>query len=64
MSAALDDYLITPTSGYDRPLFLDVGLQGRDVAPTSTLTLYDQSIANHQDVNCTCTPTRTTPGPY
>lgn len=47
---ALDAYLGTPTSGYDRPLFLGVGLLDRDVPPNSTLTLYDQLTANHQDV--------------
>jgi hypothetical protein len=50
MSTALDDYLTTPTSGYDRPLFLGVGLQDHDVPPASTLTLYDQLVANGQDV--------------
>jgi Secretory lipase len=50
MSAALDEYMTTPTSGYDRPLFLGVGLMDHDVPPVSTLTLYDQLVANHQHV--------------
>ncbi|CAN5733331.1 prolyl oligopeptidase family serine peptidase [soil metagenome] len=50
MNMALDDYLTTPTGGYDRPLFLGVGLQDHDVPPESTLTLYDQLVANGQDV--------------
>jgi hypothetical protein len=50
MTAALDDYMTTPTSGYDRPLFLGVGLQDHDVPPSSTLTLYDQLVATGQDV--------------
>ncbi|BCI52568.1 lipase [Mycolicibacterium litorale] len=47
---ALDAYLGTPVSGYDRPLFLGVGLRDRDVPPSSTLSLYDQLTANRQDV--------------
>ncbi|BBY16768.1 lipase [Mycolicibacterium litorale] len=47
---ALDAYLGTPVSGYDRPLFLGVGLRDRDVPPSSTLSLYDQLTANGQDV--------------
>ncbi|MGE2712576.1 lipase family protein [Mycolicibacterium litorale] len=47
---ALDEYLGIPVSGYDRPLFLGVGLRDRDVPPTSTLSLYDQLTANRQDV--------------
>ncbi|CAN5324922.1 prolyl oligopeptidase family serine peptidase [soil metagenome] len=50
MSGALHDYMTTPTSGYDRPLFLGVGLQDHDVPPVSTLTLYDQLVANKQEV--------------
>jgi hypothetical protein len=40
----------TPTSGYDRPLFLGVGLLDRDVPPSSTLTFHDELVQNHQDV--------------
>jgi Prolyl oligopeptidase family len=47
---ALDAYLGTPVSGYDRPIFLGVGLLDRDVPPDSTLGLYDQLSANGQDV--------------
>jgi hypothetical protein len=47
---ALDAYMGTPVSGYDRPIFLGVGLLDRDVPPNSTLTLYDQLKANGQDV--------------
>ncbi|KHO22243.1 lipase [Mycolicibacterium setense] len=47
---ALDAYLGTPTSGYDRPIFLGVGLQDRDVPPNMTLQLDDQLRANGQDV--------------
>jgi acetyl esterase/lipase len=47
---ALDAYMGTPVSGYDRPIFLGVGLLDRDVPPDSTLSLYDQLRANGQDV--------------
>lgn len=47
---ALDAHLGIPADGYDRPIFLGVGLLDRDVPPSSTLTLHDQLIANHQDV--------------
>ncbi len=47
---ALDRYLGTPTSGYDRPIFLGVGLLDRDVPPTMSLQLDDQLKANGQDV--------------
>jgi Prolyl oligopeptidase family/Secretory lipase len=50
IGVALDEYMGTPSSGYDRPLFLGVGLLDRDVPPSSTLTFYDQLVANHQDV--------------
>ena len=50
VSQALDDYMGTPVSGYDRPIFLGVGLLDRDVPPKSSLTLYDQLRANNQDV--------------
>lgn len=50
ISAALDDYMGTPVSGYDRPIFLGVGLLDRDVPPKSSLVLYDQLTANNQDV--------------
>jgi dipeptidyl aminopeptidase/acylaminoacyl peptidase len=40
----------TPSTGFDRPIFLGVGLLDRDVPPESTLTFYDQLVANNQDV--------------
>ncbi|WKG06512.1 S9 family peptidase [Mycolicibacterium sp. HK-90] len=47
---ALDAYLGTPTSGYDRPIFLGVGLLDRDVPPSMSQQLDDQLRANGQDV--------------
>lgn len=47
---ALDAYLGTPTSGYDRPIFLGVGLRDRDVPPSMSQQLDDQLRANGQDV--------------
>ena len=38
-SAALDRYMGTPTSGYDRPVFLGVGLKDTDVPVQSSITL-------------------------
>lgn len=50
MAEALREYVYTPTTGYDRPIFLGVGLQDVDVPPTSTLTFYNQLRAHNQDV--------------
>ncbi|CAN5591736.1 prolyl oligopeptidase family serine peptidase [soil metagenome] len=50
INEALEQYMGTATSGYDRPLFLGVGLLDRDVPPSSTLTFYDQLVANRQNV--------------
>jgi Prolyl oligopeptidase family/Secretory lipase len=50
ISEALDAYLGTPTNGYDRPIFLGVGLLDRDVPPNMSLQLDDQLRANGQDV--------------
>lgn len=50
MAAALHDFMGTPSTGFDRPIFLGVGLLDRDVPPQSTLTFYDQLVANNQDV--------------
>ena len=50
MGAALYDFMGTPASGFDRPIFLGVGLLDRDVPPSSTLTFYDQLVANNQNV--------------
>lgn len=47
---ALAQYMGTATSGYDRPLFLGVGLLDRDVPPSSTRNFYDQLVANGQKV--------------
>ena len=47
---ALQDFMGTPVSGYDRPIFLGVGLLDRDVPPASTLAFYDQLMANNQNV--------------
>jgi hypothetical protein len=47
---ALYEYMGTPTAGYDRPIFLGVGLLDRDVPPSSTLGFYDQLVANNQNV--------------
>lgn len=47
---ALDAYMGTPADGYDRPIFLGVGLLDRDVPPQSTLKFYDQLVANNQNV--------------
>ena len=50
VDAALDAYLGTPVSGYDRPIFLGAGLLDTDVPAKSSLLLYDQLKANNQDV--------------
>ncbi|CAA0102168.1 Uncharacterised protein [Mycolicibacterium vanbaalenii] len=50
VSEALDDYMGTPVTGYDRPIFLGAGLLDRDVPAKSSLVLYDQLQANNQDV--------------
>lgn len=47
---ALHDFMGTPVSGFDRPIFLGVGLLDRDVPPESTLAFYDQLVANNQNV--------------
>ncbi|CAN5466062.1 prolyl oligopeptidase family serine peptidase [soil metagenome] len=50
INEALAQYMGTATSGYDRPIFLGVGLLDRDVPPSSTLTFYDELVANGQNV--------------
>lgn len=50
VTQALDAYLGTPTSGYDRPIFLGVGLLDRDVPPNMSIQLNDQLLANGQNV--------------
>ncbi|WP_197508353.1 S9 family peptidase [Mycobacterium sp. E802] len=47
---AIDAYLGTPTSGYDRPIFLGVGMLDHDVPPNMSLQLDEQLRANGQDV--------------
>jgi acetyl esterase/lipase len=47
---ALSDYMGIPTTGYDRPVFLGVGLLDRDVPPSFTLTFADELKANGQPV--------------
>lgn len=50
VDAALANYMGIPTSGYDRPVFLGVGMQDRDVPPTSSLRLADAMRAQGQPV--------------
>lgn len=50
IDAALDEFMGIPATGYDRPLFLGVGLLDRDVPPSSTLTFADELRANGQNV--------------
>jgi acetyl esterase/lipase len=50
IDAALDDFMGIPATGYDRPVFLGVGLLDRDVPPSSTLTFAEELKANGQDV--------------
>lgn len=50
IAEALHAYMGTPTTGYDRPIFLGVGLQDRDVPPSMSLALDEQLRANGQDV--------------
>jgi hypothetical protein len=47
---ALADYMGIPTSGYDRPIFLGVGLQDVDVPPSSSFRLNDALLAAGQPV--------------
>lgn len=47
---ALAEYMGIPTSGYDRPIFLGVGLQDRDVPPSSSFRLNDALLAAGQAV--------------
>ncbi|MBS1691051.1 MAG: prolyl oligopeptidase family serine peptidase [Actinobacteria bacterium] len=50
MAEALYAFMGTPSTGFDRPIFLGVGLLDRDVPPQSSLTFYDQLVANNQNV--------------
>lgn len=47
---ALDAYLGVPADGYDRPVFLGVGMRDRDVPPSSTLRFSERLTAHGQDV--------------
>lgn len=47
---AVDDFMAIPTDGFDRPIFLGVGLQDRDVPPELTLKFNDRLLANNQPV--------------
>lgn len=49
-AAALRDYMRTPSSGYDRPIFLGQGLLDTDVPAPSALSLYGQMRAADQPV--------------
>ncbi|KUH99397.1 lipase [Mycobacterium sp. IS-3022] len=49
-TAAVDTFMGIPADGYDRPIFLGVGLLDRDVPPNLTLRFYDRLTANGQDV--------------
>lgn len=48
--AAVEQYMGIPATGYDRPIFLGVGLQDRDVPPSLTLRFHDQLVVNRQEV--------------
>ncbi|MFT3716375.1 MAG: lipase family protein [Gordonia sp. (in: high G+C Gram-positive bacteria)] len=50
ISAALVDYMRTPYSGYDRPVFLGQGLLDKDVPVFSAGSLYVQMVAAGQPV--------------
>lgn len=47
---AIDEYMGIPSHGYDRPIFLGVGLGDRDVPPNLTLRFNDRLVADGQDV--------------
>lgn len=47
---AIDTYMAIPASGYDRPVFLGVGMRDRDVPPGLTLRFAEAMSANGQDV--------------
>lgn len=49
-SEFVDGFMGTPRSGFDRPIFLGVGLRDRDVPPELTLKFHDQLVANGQSV--------------
>lgn len=47
---AVDQFMGIPDAGFDRPIFLGVGLQDRDVPPDLTLRFHDRLVANGQPV--------------
>ncbi|WP_280834017.1 alpha/beta hydrolase family protein [Mycolicibacterium frederiksbergense] len=47
---ALDAYMGTPTSGYDRPILLGVGMLDRDVPPKLSIDFNERLAAHGQDV--------------
>ena len=49
MADALYAFMGTPSAGFDRPIFLGVGLLDRHVPPESTPAFYHQLVANNQD---------------
>nr|WP_234974506.1 prolyl oligopeptidase family serine peptidase [Williamsia sterculiae] len=49
-TTALRNQIMTPFTGYDRPIFLGQGLLDRDVPAPSALSLYAQLRANNQPV--------------
>ncbi|WP_026918480.1 lipase family protein [Gordonia shandongensis] len=56
--AALVDYMSTPYSGYDRPIFLGQGLTDTDVPAPSALSLYAQMRAAGTPVDLHVYPTQ------
>ncbi|MFW0797029.1 lipase family protein [Gordonia sp. CPCC 205515] len=56
--AALTEYMGTPYSGYDRPIFLGQGLLDTDVPAPSALSLYGQMLAAGQPVEFHVYPTK------
>ncbi|KWX68440.1 S9 family peptidase [Mycobacterium sp. NAZ190054] len=47
---AIDAFMGIPVSGYDRPVFLGVGMQDRDVPPNLTLRFAERLQGNGEDV--------------
>lgn len=47
---AIDRFMGIPVSGYDRPVFLGVGMRDRDVPPSLTLRFADELSGNGHDV--------------
>ena len=58
VQAALVDYMSTPYSGYDRPIFLGQGLKDIDVPAPSAISLYAQMRAAGQPVDFHVYPTQ------